>query len=543
MQIIDKGSRVIDYKAILLQLCIEYNTPLSHCAYWAIMSGDITRVFSYDVSPDLYTDPEHFRRDLQIVNLLKKSPIFSHSDCEQTAYKTYIASEDRCRKWNTSFYENNMQLPILGFSPEVLTLANQARDIFQGILGSLSKRDLNYFEKSCNFGPGSTKSTGHDVSLGAKFHLSRIDGTRPAINAFLFNSSLWSKSVETLEITAHSKLTFVPKDFKTHRAIEVQPHLNIFYQKGVGSLLRRKLKSAGLDLDSCHEINKSLALAGSLNGSFATIDLASASDSISYGLISWLLFGLEDWKWLLEFCRVPCVRYANGDSEKLHRLEKWSAMGNGYTFELESLIFYSIAKAVSGNKTCSVFGDDIIVENSLFHITNQVLELLGFSINLNKSFGSSCFRESCGGNFFNGIDVTPLRLKGAERFSKKNFNHFLFTIFGIYNGMKRCKTSHFLPSLIYNQTPKAFRFVSPLTRDGGFHLPPNKPRLFGMGGNFFPLVNFRSDRKGGTSYGSYISFLKGNISKFGKGFNPQRGFGSYEIKAAFCSLELEDWSS
>jgi hypothetical protein len=63
-----------------------------------------------------------------------------------------------------------------------------------------------------------------------------------------------------------------------------------------------------------------------------------------------------------------------------------------------------------------VFGDDIIVDSRLAPYLTHLLTTFGFSVNLSKSFtGSQAFRESCGGFYWGGYDVTPLRfrVKGA----------------------------------------------------------------------------------------------------------------------------------
>jgi hypothetical protein len=91
-------------------------------------------------------------------------------------------------------------------------------------------------------------------------------------------------------------------------------------------------------------------------------------------------------------------------------------MGNGFTFELESLLFYAIAKATAyftgTSGTISVYGDDIIIPSQMYHDLTFVLKILGFSVNPDKSFSEGPFRESCGGHFYNGTRVTPFYIRG-----------------------------------------------------------------------------------------------------------------------------------
>jgi len=105
---------------------------------------------------------------------------------------------------------------------------------------------------------------------------------------------------------------------------------------------------------------------------------------------------------------------------KWRRLEKFSSMGNGYTFELETLIFAGLMSVLlrelgrSGRlgEDVFVFGDDIIIPDDCYGAAIAMLEFCGFSANTEKSFhGPIGFRESCGGDFFEGADVRPFYIK------------------------------------------------------------------------------------------------------------------------------------
>lgn len=89
-------------------------------------------------------------------------------------------------------------------------------------------------------------------------------------------------------------------------------------------------------------------------------------------------------------------------------------MGNGYTFELETLIFCALAKAVGADIGIDtfVYGDDIIVPDRLADDLLAVLRFAGMTPNAKKTFKGACeFRESCGGDFFLGHDVRPFYIK------------------------------------------------------------------------------------------------------------------------------------
>jgi len=205
------------------------------------------------------------------------------------------------------------------------------------------------------------------------------------------------------------KLMFVPKDARSHRSIVVEPLLNSLYQKGIGSYLKKRLKRFGVDLTD-QTRNRELARKGSEDGASCTIDLSSASDTVSRELV-WNLLPLP-WAHALDIGRTPQVTYR---SETL-LLEKFSSMGNAYTFELESLIFYSLVWGTCtalglSTEDISVFGDDIICPRAAYDTLVGILSYCGFTVNTEKSFADGPFRESCGADYFWGRNVRPFYLR------------------------------------------------------------------------------------------------------------------------------------
>jgi hypothetical protein len=199
----------------------------------------------------------------------------------------------------------------------------------------------------------------------------------------------------------------VPKDIWTDRTIGKQATLNGFLQQGVHSFLRTVLSDVGLDL-SDQTINQKLAEdAWSLG--LATVDLRNASNSLSKGVVSFLL--PPDWYRFLDAIRHR--RTLIGDEER--ELEMFSAMGNAFTFELETLIFYALSLAVreqSGQKgKVSVYGDDIIVPAGCRELFLEVFSFAGFEVNESKSFWTGPFFESCGKHYLHGVDITPIYQK------------------------------------------------------------------------------------------------------------------------------------
>lgn len=209
------------------------------------------------------------------------------------------------------------------------------------------------------------------------------------------------------DIVAGNVLFTVPKNAEIDRCACKEPDVNMFMQKGFGNEISRCLRRIGINLNDQGR-NRSLARIGSINGSLATLDLSSASDSVSIELVAEML--PVCWYTALDSVRSQ-VTVVDGEE---HRNEMFSSMGNGFTFELESLLFYTIARAVSYFRgvsgIVSVYGDDIIVPSECYHDLVWVLGYFGFQVNDKKSFYEGAFRESCGGHYDDGVDITPFFL-------------------------------------------------------------------------------------------------------------------------------------
>lgn len=210
----------------------------------------------------------------------------------------------------------------------------------------------------------------------------------------------------------------VPKNCDIDRAACKEPALNQALQACIGSYIRKRLRRVGVNLND-QSRNRDMARKGSITGRYCTIDLKSASDTISQRVVYELLS--EDWVQLLDCLRSPSGYLPSGE---VVTWEKHSTMGNGYTFELESLIFYCLVRAVMDIETLnrkdtyyaratqvSVYGDDIICPSHFYGPVVSCLEACGFTVNEKKSFHTGPFRESCGGHYYNGHDVKPFYIR------------------------------------------------------------------------------------------------------------------------------------
>lgn len=240
----------------------------------------------------------------------------------------------------------------------------------------------------------------------------------------LWRQSLWENKGATYVKRDSNKVVTVPKNSETDRPIAIEPQWNMFFQKGIGGFIRHRLQKVGVNLDDQRR-NQRMALAGSLDGRSATIDLSSASDTVSRWLVHELL--PADWVAAMERCRS---QYSVLPSGERILLRKFSSMGNGYTFELESLIFWAVSTTVTQfackgdllkDRRVGIYGDDIIVPVEAYGPLSEVLTALGFTLNAEKSFADGPFRESCGTHAYNGTDVTPFYIRRPVRSLKELF--------------------------------------------------------------------------------------------------------------------------
>ncbi|DAD52736.1 TPA_asm: RNA-directed RNA polymerase [ssRNA phage SRR7976323_2] len=214
-------------------------------------------------------------------------------------------------------------------------------------------------------------------------------------------------SSQTLVPTESSQLFTVPKNSEIDRVAAKEPSGNMLLQRSVGMHIARRLRRFGVDLRD-QRVNQRLSGEAVKRG-LATIDLSAASDSITHQLVIQCL--PFDWYWLLDDLRVKST-LVDGH---LHELEMFSSMGNGFTFELESLLFYAITRVcleLSNLKgIVSVYGDDIIAPCAVVPRLRRLLAFLGFKMNPKKTNYKGLYRESCGAHWWNGYDIRPFYIR------------------------------------------------------------------------------------------------------------------------------------
>jgi hypothetical protein len=252
------------------------------------------------------------------------------------------------------------------------------------------------------------------------------------------------RAEEEVPKLSQSRLCLVPKNSKGPRVISMEATRRMWCQLGIDRILRDRISRSslvgrGISLKD-QSVNASLALAGSLSGRWATIDLSSASDCVSLKLIA----AIWPVTWVRAFERYRSRTQLHPDGS-VHVLNMIAPMGNGFCFTVETITFWAIAAA---SILCSMeeaytseddvrwachhtyaYGDDIIVPERFAGEVMSSLERYGFRINRDKSYWAGPFRESCGTDAFLGVNITPLKIKAIPQGPQKKLGsvdaHFI----------------------------------------------------------------------------------------------------------------------
>lgn len=417
------------------QVLSDLASPRSLTVEILIRYGEWDQLATLAIDPDNYLDSESFWVDSQATNILRKyEPLPTTIDRKVVAEEGFITSERSCLRANRLLYP--LLEDSLGYDSSsldgVTSFVRKCRKVIEGILGPCP--DL----LQGRFGPGAT--------YGDKGCLTLIPdkmSSRPTLTSdawpFLFpwSGTLWATAVacngKSPEFVQGNRFTTVPKDCTKFRGIAIEPSINVFYQLAYGGLIRRRLLAAGIDLQNGQRKHRALAQLSSKDGSLCTIDLSSASDTVCRNLVKLLL--PRRWFEVLDSLRSKKTLFKG----HWHLLEKFSSMGNGFTFELETLLFLCITHCASQHSVIGVdvfaYGDDIICPSDTSKAVISALTFFGFTVNERKTFADGYFRESCGGDFFNGKAVRPYFLKDDPDQP--------FKVISLMNGLRRSSSEGF----------------------------------------------------------------------------------------------------
>lgn len=401
---------------VFFALCKQADTPISLSA-WLRYKYSHKELLELDMKFGDYLecDVQRLRKDYACVSFLSKwKGLNTGVDLEAVAIQKFTSSEVQCKETNERLRRSRVS-PIKGTFASRIYLAKRK---IARLLGPFS---LFAIEPYFGWGPGATFDIPRRKALvDTKMVTVPISASRGAaefLGSLISRDLHWSFSLlgtfpsgpfswvrGVFDITSSCRVETVDKNAKTNRVIAIEPTANLFLQKGVGGFVRRRLKRVGVDLDN-QGINQYWAK-NALDLDLATLDLKAASDSVSRELVYELL--PLDWASFMDSIRSKTALLPDGS---VVELEKFSSMGNGFTFELESLIFWALTSVLTdelhSGGVLSIYGDDIICQKQVSSELVETLGFVGFSVNEDKSFFTGLFYESCGDHYFNRVFVTP----------------------------------------------------------------------------------------------------------------------------------------
>ncbi len=421
-------------RAVVTAVCDRLDSRLARTVKSYLEVGDDKSLMDCTIDPEDYEDANSFAGDYLVSSFLTKwEGLKTGINTREAAITGWSLSELECKRTNA-----RLRRTLQGSGKPhalALNLIFEVQRQIERVLGPCPPDDIlarSRWSGGATF--DSRRGAPFTEKMASNPSVSRAAKSR--FNALIAEDYHWQSAfidadgpvclleIPTLTVEGSRYLT-VPKNAKTDRSINAEPKGNAFMQQSIGAFIRMRLKRFGVDLDD-QSVNQTLASSAWFLD-HATLDLRRASDSISSELIFSIL--PIEWALLLDDLRSKSTR-RDGKWEKLH---KFSSMGNAYTFELESLVFWAILKAVSpkeNHRYLGVYGDDLIVPVEDVGVVKLALKFFGFALNDQKSFWSGPFRESCGKHYFYASDVTPI-------FQKKIVGRQLNEVIRLANRLSR----------------------------------------------------------------------------------------------------------
>jgi hypothetical protein len=229
---------------------------------------------------------------------------------------------------------------------------------------------------------------------------------------------------------------------------------------------------------------------------------------------------------------IACrTRYIVNDidkkSPKLYKLRKFASMGSALTFPVQSLSFYilcvSAGLVATGTKEkdweliarqVRVYGDDLIVPVLWMPVLEKLFTLLYLKINRSKTFVKGNFRESCGTDAYNGVNVSPGQV--LEVFDESNI--------GTLQGVVDCSNNLFLKGFrnasnyLLSPIPANIRKLIPwvssesdsfgLKTGSGFHTTARKRWNADLHRWEYMALRFRAKRSSTKRHESFANLLQ-----------------------------------
>jgi hypothetical protein len=401
------------------------------------LGGFLERVFDRGTAMLLeYPDVDSIFAIRQLTLMFKKMLLPCSDARQEAAIEGYLQCEKEVKQWDT---DNSLE-DFSSFKRMSLLLFGE---VFQ-----LIDREVNEGKLTPRHGPGSTA----DRLLGNKKYdqvewTTRLESVFPFLENALPSPRYWERMgrVTFLEPDTERpvRVITVPKTLETPRIIAIEPTCMQFMQQAILESVVQKLESRYIGPNKVKNLaysfvgfrdqnpNREMARVGSRNQTLATLDMSEASDRVSNQhvrlLVNW-------WPHLDEALQATRSTKADVPGHGVIPLAKFASMGSAVCFPMEAMVFTTLiflgiqdklnrrlsrkdVESFSG--MVRVYGDDIVVPVDCVPYVIARLESFGLKVNMRKSFWNGKFRESCGGDYYDGQDVTPVRVRRSFPSSRK----------------------------------------------------------------------------------------------------------------------------
>lgn len=361
--------------------------------------------------------PYQLKTERQITDLFKKfsfsQDVFTPKELQDVSKRKFLDNQERLMNFT----------PLID-DPFIKDVVWRARGWCEKILGDLSHLEIcerATFGKKSSVGipmRHACEGARYEVPItGSVEHIDWFKAFYSAFNrpAFQYAEQLAaSREAPLTRSIDYLEAVLVPKTWKSLRMILPNTTLGTLYSSGIGRVIEDRLRKFGYDIKHLQPVHGELARQGSITGSLVTADQSMASDNITVALVN-MVFP-KRWAQALQFGRISRMSLYGDMLES----PTYATMGIGFTFPLQTLLFLVLLLAIRDSlnldegSVISVFGDDLVYATEMHHKVVEVFPKLGLVLNIEKTFATGSFRESCGFDYYRGIDVRPAHLSVAE---------------------------------------------------------------------------------------------------------------------------------
>lgn len=348
---------------------------------------------------------------------------------------------ERVRQSVERFVETERDLSTISVPGTLVDdFVNVSRVLYDNALSTITLDDLRP-----KHGPGATvEGVSGNGKYRWQFWHERLEPYFPFVETAYTLGCYDSKEFHDVTLLTEEqelpvKVTPVPKTLKGPRIIAIEPCCMQYVQQSIRKelykLLERSHYTRGHVNFTDQEINRSLAISASSDGRLATIDLSDASDRVLHDLAIRMFDGNPNLRDAIVACRSSRAKLPDG--RIIGPLSKFASMGSALCFPVESMYFYTICivallrrhnlPVTSRNvyfvsRDVYVYGDDIFVPADEAVTVTNYLHKYHCRVNMSKSFWTGKFRESCGMDAYDGVEVTPTYLRQIAPSDRRQAN-------------------------------------------------------------------------------------------------------------------------